>query len=389
MDRSMDRKDLTRWIALCFAASLSGCVTNPIPTATVWDKLGITGAGARLRDSTINRSGNFPGLEKKPPVLRLADPANLAPEKPEVIKTAAKIKQDQDLKKQKIKAIKFLAEVNCGCYNKDDAVAKAFLEALGDCDPDVRQAAVEAICTTAGNCSKCKTGCETTCCSEEILKKLNELANGKDANGCPKESVPEIRSMAAAAIRKCPCPQPKPIEEIPAPAPHDIEELGPAPEVKDPSEEDATAPGQKKAPSEEDAKSGASVRSGSDVSPVSFSISGGKVTFDTYGTGTEQVKVAKRRGKNGETIHSIANPDHLINTVVIQSRKQLGEILIELPEVFEISQGWSMVVVDKNGNHQVGKVNEASGRRVLIGFDNGNILNTEVGTHVRIGLVKN
>jgi hypothetical protein len=381
MDRSTDRKDRKHWLAICLAASFTGCVTNPIPTATFWDKLGITGATARLRDSTINRNGNFPGLEKKPPVLRLADPANLAPEKPEVIKAAAKIKQDQDLKKQKIKAVKFLAEVNCGCYNKDDAVAKALLEALGDCDPDVRKAAVEAICTTAGNCNTCRTGCETTCCSEEILKKLNELANAKDAQGCYKETVPEIRSLAAAAAKKCPCPPPKPIEEIPAPEPHEIEEIKAPPEQAPPAED-------KLKPGVDGKREASNNANASGVSRVSFNISEGKVTFDPYGTGMEQVKIAKRRGPNGESIQSIANPDHLISTRVIQSRSQLGEILIELPELFELSPGWSMVVVDPAGGYQVGKIIDASGRRVLIGFEAGSILQLESGATAKVGLVK-
>jgi hypothetical protein len=388
MDRSLYRNCHKPVLLICLTVSFAGCVTNPLPTATLWDKLGITGASARLRDSTINRSGNFPGLEKKPPLLRLADPANLAPEKPEMIKTAAKIKQDQDLKKQKIKAIKFLAEVNCGCHNKDDAVAKALLEALGDCDPDVRKAGVEAICTTAGNCAKCRTGCETTCCSEEILKKLNALAYEKDSKGCYVEAVPEIRSMAAAAIRKCPCPPAKPIEEVPAPPPHEIEELNAPPESVG-SESDVTPQQNKKQGSESDVKSGAShSQSSGSVSAVSFSVYGGKVHYDSYGNGTEKVVVAKRRGKNGETIQSIANPDHLIRTRVISSRKQLGELLLELPEIFEISPGWSMVVADKEGSHQVGKVSEASGRRILIGFDSGSILNADVGSEVRIGLIK-
>jgi hypothetical protein len=86
-------------LAYIIGASI-GCVANPVPVPTVWDRLGIPQATAAIRDSTINRNGNFPSLEKKPPVLRIADPANLKPEKPEMIKAAAKIKTDQDLTKR-------------------------------------------------------------------------------------------------------------------------------------------------------------------------------------------------------------------------------------------------------------------------------------------------
>ncbi len=134
--RATSRALLLVWLT----TTVTGCVAPATPVTTVWQKLGIPQTGARLRDSALNRRGNFPGLEKKPPLLKLSDPANLAPDKPAVIQTAAKIKAEQDMKQQKIKAIKFLGDVNCGCYNKDKAVEKAFLAALDDCDPDVRKA---------------------------------------------------------------------------------------------------------------------------------------------------------------------------------------------------------------------------------------------------------
>lgn len=373
--------------ALLLSLTLSGCVTNPIPTATVWDKLGITGASARLRDATINRNGNFPGLEKKPPVLRIADPANLAPEKPEVIKTAAKIKQDQDLKQQKLKAIKFLAEVNCGCFNKDDAVAKAFLEALNDCDPDVRKEAVSAICKTAGDCSKCRTGCETTCCTQEILDKLNDMAYGKDSQGCPKEPVAEIRSLAAAAARKCPPPQSKPLEELPTPPPESIEELVTPTDPVSPIPSELDSIPNKKSGSELDPQT----RQPNDnaVKTVSFKIENGDIRYDAYGSGTEPVHVAVRKGKKGESIRSIVNPSQMVAARVVSVRPHLGEMLIELPDLYEIRSGFSMVVVDKQGNHQVGVVNDSSGRRVLLGFETNCILKAEAGSDMRVGLVRN
>lgn len=391
MDRKRSRKQFARWLALFVSTTVTGCVTTPMEVPTIWDKLGVTGASARFRDATLNRSGKFPGLEKKPPLLRIADPANLAPEKPEVIKAAAKIKQDQDLKKQKIKAIKFLAEVNCGCYNKDDEVAKAFLDALGDCDPDVKKAAVEAICTTSGNCSKCRTGCETSCCTQEIVDKLNDIASGKDEFGCYKEPSAEIRGLAAAAGRKCSGQMVRRApEELPAPPPTEIEELVTPPE-RDKNESDATLP-EIVRPSEADA---VSMRRADGVAPVAYQ--GGKKqppngewkNAGGYGLGTEKVSIAKRRGKNGESIQSIVNTDHLIQARVINNRQQLGEVLLELPDSYSIAKHAGMVVVDSAGSHQVGQVIDASGRRVLLGFDSEVVIDLNSEKEIRIGLIGN
>jgi hypothetical protein len=371
--------------------SFTGCAANPVPTATVWDKLGITGASAQIRDSLVNRSGNFPGLEKKPPVLKLADPANLAPEKPEVIKTAAKIKQDQDLKKQKLKAIKFLAEVNCGCHNKDDAVAKAFLEALNDCDPDVRKAAVEAICQTAGKCTQCRSGCETTCCTEEIIKKLNDLAYGKTEQGCPKEPDASIRSLAAAAARKCPCPPPKPAEELPAP--ESIEELVTPPESDIFVPEPNLGPKRDFVPEPNLGGQGSGGVSrgkakANEVQPISFQVTNEGVVYDQFGRGDEPVRVAVRKGKKGERINAIVNPNQLVQAKILTSKPQLGEVLLELPDAYDLKSGDTLVVVDGQSNHQVGSITETSGRRLLIGFDSNLVLQVAAGSNVSIGLVR-
>jgi hypothetical protein len=404
MDRSTVRKKCSRWVALCLIGSFTGCVTNPLPVATVWDKLGITGASARLRDATLNRSGNYPGREKKPPLLRISDPANLAADKPEAIKTAAKIKQDQDLKPQKIKALKFLAEVNCGCYNKDDQVAKAFLEALNDCDPEVRTAAIEGICKTASNCSSCRTGCETSCCSEEIVKKLNDLATGVDAKGCYKETNKDIRRLAAAAANKCGCPEPAPIEEVPAP--------DPIPERTGERRPDEDRP----APTGERRPDDAGIRlpqPESGVQKVSFTISeesiksqtaptkqiasrGGKsepkpnVAKDSYGTGSEPVAIAKRRGANGETIRSVANADQLVksyvHTVTVKSSGKC-ELVINLPNAYDLPVDSNMVLVDTSGNQQVGKVVNISGKQVTILLSSECALKAFGGAEMKVGLI--
>ncbi len=365
------------YLALLLSSTL-GCAANPVPIPTVWDKLGIPQATAALRDSTINQSGKFPGLEKKPPLLKIADPANLKPEKPEMIKVAAKIKAEQDQKKQKIKAIKFLADVNCGCYNKDDAVAKAFLAALDDCDPDVRTAAIEGLSKAAGNCSNCRTGCETTCCTEDIYKKLQDIACGVDDKGCFKEPVKEIRSAAAALVRKCPCPTPKPLEEVPAPSPYEVEELI-SPPFEDRKEGDS--PDKLTAPRKE---GDAAMRSAkSNTKTVAY-----RVRDSGNLPGTEPVIVAKRSSAKPSKADEIANPDQLIAVRVINNSKHLGEVLVELPDVYHLNQGWTMVVVEPTGKHQVGKIVETSGRRILIALESPTGFQTDVGQSVKIGLVQ-
>ena len=376
MDRFLKKLTGSRLAIVYLIGSSVGCVANPVPIPTFWDKLGIPQATAILRDSTINRSGRFPGLEKKPPLLKIADPANLKPEKPEMIQVAAKIKTEQDQKKQKIKAIKFLADVNCGCYNKDDAVAKAFLAALDDCDPDVRTAAIEGLCKAAGSCSKCKTGCETTCCTEDIYKKLQDIASGVDAKGCFKEPVKEIRTAAAGLMRACGCPTPKPLEELPAPAPSEIEELT-IPDPLPPGREgDAPKPSKP-------GREGDVTRAGkTSAKGVSYKVRGAE-----FIEGGEPV-VVSIRGSSSKRGDEISNPDQLITARVVNMSKRLGEVLVELPEVYQMSVGWTMVVVDAKGKHQVGRITDASGRRILLSLEAEVAINPEVGRDVRIGLVK-
>ena len=376
MERSPLKLSGSRLALAYMIGSSIGCVANPLPVPTVWDKLGIPQATAAIRDSTVNRNGNFPSLEKKPRLLKIADPANLKPEKPEMIKAAAKIKTDQDLKKQKLKAIAFLAEVNCGCYNKDDAVAKAFLEAMADCDPDIRKAAIEGLSKAAGSCSKCRTGCETTCCTEEILKKAQDLATGKDANGCFKEPDKEIRAMAAALVRKCPSPPAKPIEEIPAP-PSEIEELTPPGEVA-PHREGDRIPDPRNPRREGDFSRSGKIQ----ASKVSY-----RIHDPVYLEGTEPVIVSKRGSSAGKSGESISNPDQLIAGRVISSRTQLGEVLIEIQDAYKLGDGWTMVVVDAAGKQQVGRVTETSGRRILLTLDSTSVISSEAGSEIRIGLV--
>jgi hypothetical protein len=179
---------------------------QPAGTATLWSFLGIPQTMNHLGGGLVNRHGRFPGLEKKPPLLRIADPANL--ESPvKGIKAAAEIKQAEDLKKQKIKAVKYLTKVGCGCYDQDGKVTAALLESLKDCTEEVRLATVKAIGAAARDeyCQACQ---QRNCCAGEITKRLMTMAYDQDKNGCWIEPSARVRQAATNALQHC-----QPVEE--------------------------------------------------------------------------------------------------------------------------------------------------------------------------------
>ncbi|WP_146599855.1 hypothetical protein [Novipirellula aureliae] len=232
------------------ASAPSAVAAVAAPETTLWRFLGIPEGFQNFRDRIINRRGNHPGLERKPPLKSIADPANLESPNP-AIKTAAEIKQAEDMKAQKIKAIKYLATIGCGCYDKDGQITDALLAATDDCTPDVRLATIEAIedAVNEGCCGKC--GCNS-CCNEKITKRLSEMAYERDNDGCCVEPVEKIRRAAKRVLCKC-CPggpPTGPIEEempalVPAPAPENVQ---PEVEVDDPvqgeSEDDEAIQGE-------------------------------------------------------------------------------------------------------------------------------------------------
>jgi hypothetical protein len=192
---SMVRK--RRWIlaSSVAAAMLSGQVLAEAPP-TVWHALGIPQTYLHLRDG-VNVLGKHPGLERKPPLKRIADPANLKSDVP-AIKTAAEVKQQEDLAPQKIKAIKYLASIGCGCYG---GVAEALQAALEDCTEAVRYEAAMALISAMNN--HCET-CNGTCCTPELAAKMYERAYGTDASGCNIEPSARVRAALAQAVAACP-----------------------------------------------------------------------------------------------------------------------------------------------------------------------------------------
>jgi len=225
-------------VMLCMAlpgTALAQLPTTPSPAPpTLWSFLGIPQAMRRARDGFTNRRGNHPGMERTPPLKALADPANLESPVPE-IKAAAEIKQAEDLAPQKIKAIKYLGEIGCGCYDVEGKVTDALVAALKDCTEDVRMAAVKAIADGAegGCCSNCN---QRSCCNEKIAKQLADMAFELRDDGCPMEPSERVRQAAAEALEAC-CPDygPPIIEETnggieTGPEPGGIEGVeGPAP----------------------------------------------------------------------------------------------------------------------------------------------------------------
>lgn len=222
----------SRWLVPLLLAALlvSGCAqipqapeTPPLPTTaqagettivavsapqpekqccSIWQFLGVPQifGGLRMIGTRIrSRLGSrFPGLEPRPPLLTITDPANLGPEASPAVQTAAEVKAEEDQAAQKAKAINYLATLGCG--GCDRGIEEALLAALDDCTEEVRHAAAKAFRDLSGNpCSVCKTD---SCCSEAVLKKLNKVAyDTKD--GCYVEPSPRVRRMARLALAGC------------------------------------------------------------------------------------------------------------------------------------------------------------------------------------------
>ncbi len=181
----------------------------PAPTTTLWSFLGIPQGVRKVNGALRNRRGNHPGLEQKPPMKSLADPANLAPEMPKAMQAAAKIKQAEDMKPQKIKAIKYLAKIGCGCYDLDGSITDALIASTKDCTEDVRLEAVQAVSDAASGecCANCGQKC---CCKEAMVKRLAEMAYEKGDDGCYLEPSARVRQAAIAALEIC-CPSSGPV----------------------------------------------------------------------------------------------------------------------------------------------------------------------------------
>jgi hypothetical protein len=152
----------------------------------------------------------YPGIEGTPPLRAIADPANEKSPCPE-ISTAAKVKEQQDMADQKIKALRYLAGIGCGkCYPD---IEKSFLDALSDCTEEVRYEAIQALRKVAGcPCQCCRQDC---CCTPAIHKRLEEMGCGTDEKtGCPKEPSARVRRVARLAAQHCGPLPPEPEKKV-------------------------------------------------------------------------------------------------------------------------------------------------------------------------------
>ncbi len=197
-------------LAVVLTTTALGQAPAPAPTTpTLWSFLGIPQGVQKVRGALTNRRGNTPRTEPKVPMKALNDPANLESENP-AIKRAAEIKQAEDLKPQKIKAIKYLTSIGCGCYDKDGSVTDALVAAAEDCTEDVRLTTMKEIKAAANG--KCCANCgQVCCCNDKVLAKLAKVAYERDEFGCYSEPSSRVRAAAAEALAAC-CPGSPPLE---------------------------------------------------------------------------------------------------------------------------------------------------------------------------------
>lgn len=198
----------------------------PAPTPpNLLDFLGINqiGKGAfRLVGGLVRRVQSrlgtyFPGLEPKPPLLSITDPANVSETSPPAVSAAAKVKAEEDAAPQKIKGLKYLATIGCGgCYPD---VEQALLAALDDCTEAVRYEAVKALRGPRERaCVYCRSG---QCCSPAVQKKLRSIAYDLNEAQCHVEPSDRVRRLARLAIQACGAPAPDALEDLPSEGPRE------------------------------------------------------------------------------------------------------------------------------------------------------------------------
>lgn len=179
------------------------------PKQTLPQFLGINGlfkGVGGLIDRLRNRLGSiWPGLEAKPEILSITDPANMESSNP-AIAAAADAKAQEDEAAQKAKAIIYLGKLGCaGCY---PGIEDAILAALDDCTEEVRFGAAKALRTSAT--MPCKNCCRSACCGPKVREKLTKIAYETDTQGCYFESSDRVRRMARLALAQCTCVPDKP-----------------------------------------------------------------------------------------------------------------------------------------------------------------------------------
>ena len=93
--------------------------------------------------------------------------------------------------------------INIAAFHEDYGFTEKELEALDDCNEEVRLSAAEGIKTAAGACCACSNGCSPTCCTEKIQAKLTDMSSG-ETDGCFNEPSARVRRAATSALAACP-----------------------------------------------------------------------------------------------------------------------------------------------------------------------------------------
>lgn len=199
------------------ADAQEGAAVPAAPT-TIWNRLGFPEGMRKLRGNLTNRRGNNPQREPKVALKALNNPANLAEDMPKVVQEAAKVKIQEDLAPQKIKAIKYLTQIGCACYDKTGEITKALIASSEDCTEEVRLVTMESIHAAAQGkcCANCGMKC---CCKPELTMQLSKIVYDRDDTGCYIEPSKRVREAALRALCAC-CPNAEPVqEEEPEPLP--------------------------------------------------------------------------------------------------------------------------------------------------------------------------
>ena len=194
-------------------------VTNKC--CSIWDFLGVQQACDFIDQNLVKPVTN---------ALRLTPlTSDTFANEPGAMGLASKLKKEEKKAPLKVKAIRYLATLDCNCYPE---VVDTLLASLDDCCEVVRYEALKAlnnkcrsncfgckkcrvkksIYSKKGSCDTCKTenccGCQ---CQKKVVNRLNDLLLERDETGCLKEKSVRVRELATAMIEEClSCLQPPP-----------------------------------------------------------------------------------------------------------------------------------------------------------------------------------
>jgi hypothetical protein len=330
--------------------------------------LGIPQTYGRVRDATSNRRGNNPNAERTPPLKRLADPANLKSDVP-AIKAAAEIKAQEDQAPQKIKALKYLAMMGCGCYG---GVAEAMAAALEDCTEEVRYEAARAI-QSAVTGTPCAT-CQRTCCNKDLAVKMYERAYGRDDSGCFIEPSDRVRGVLERTLSECPPDQNDLLQEQKG-VPQEVLPVDPSaprlPELPvDPTPgirpfQPTLAPGQDQSAADPRYRYGTAPLGFE--SPAAASMAASQALAQTAGSprgNAQATMTAYSPGQQRSRMPAVELVDQMVSGEVVQGKSTRGYVRIAFPEGIKPPVGTQLTVF-----HEYVLGTECSGSLVIVDYE--------------------